>query len=118
MASIQRIRLPALGLHFPILIDHAVSPDAHHPGFQRSQFRLVAMQCSVHFEKNLLRQVLGVFKSATESVRVIVDTLVVTPDYGVPCRNFSCTARTFSSAETDPVTVSPITAKRTKRMIT
>src|SRR5215510_310657 len=66
----------SFGLEFPVVIDEMIACDADDPCFQCPRFGAIQMECPVHFQENLLRQILSLIGACCKAVGQIVDSRV------------------------------------------
>jgi hypothetical protein len=69
---------------FAVVIDEVIAGNPNNPGIQSAGLCAVEMECSVHLQKNLLRQILCFIGSPREAVCEVVNPRVPVADDRVP----------------------------------
>ena len=82
--NLERIRVGALRLEFPVVVDDVIAANPDHPRHERAGLRPERRERSINLEEDLLSQIFGLVKSSCEAVSQIVNPLMVLANYGFP----------------------------------
>src|SRR5271154_1626120 len=81
------------------MIDQKVAGNGGDPGHERPFFRIVGVQGAVHLDKDLLGEVLSVFRVSGEAIADVVNSPLIALDDLLPSRGIARNAATDQQSD-------------------